>query len=104
MLCIVDFVLVFNIGHSDQFYVNNISLKISEILLLIIIVLIFNFLRFSFVFCIWFGIKFGKKTVHKEKLNKDDVNNKEYFRNILKNYSLVELSYIDDIYNKYFIK
>lgn len=65
--------------------------------MVVIIDAVFSFL---FVSPFWIMIRSIKKAdniIKQESMSKIDfINNKEYYRDILKNYSIVELSYIDD--------
>jgi len=81
-------------------FINNIDTIFFKILIIIaclLVSMIYNVFRFSFIIGVWLSVKLAKRKVFKEKLNKDDFEkNIDYFRNVLKDYSPLELSYIDD--------
>ena len=57
---------------------------------------IFSMLRIFYITIIYFGIKIANKKHYKEKLEKVDFKNDNYYREILPKYSPAVLSYIDD--------
>lgn len=102
--CCIDFFGLFqeaeiNIIDMLKYFLHSFPAR-EEIMIIItgtIITLVANTFKFFFLFGIYFIIKLVNKKLKKEKLSEVDLKKYDgYFRDVLKGYNPVELSYIDD--------
>ena len=93
---ILDFLLIY----SQLDKLNIISIPDNELLnalLVFVLVIFYNIGRYFLVIGIYLCVKLGKRKVNREKLSEMDFkNNNYYFRDIVKQYNPLELSYIDN--------
>lgn len=90
-----------NISDLKNINFQNITLSksityILGILFFIFVAIIGNMIRVFYLTVIYFGIKIANKKHRKDKLEKIDFKNDDYYRDILPKYSPAVLSYLDD--------
>ena len=92
-----------NINISDFQSINFQEITVLEyitnvlgIFFAILVSVIFNMFRVFYLTIIYFGIKIANKEYNKERIEKVDLKNDSYYREILPKYSPAVLSYVDD--------
>ncbi|MBQ2835958.1 MAG: DUF2207 domain-containing protein [Clostridia bacterium] len=69
---------------------------VLSIFFVILVSAIFSMFRVFYLTIIYFGIKIANKKYNKERIEKVDLKNDNYYRDILPKYSPAVLSYVDD--------
>jgi hypothetical protein len=69
---------------------------VLAIFFVILVSVIFSMFRAFYLTIIYFGVKIANKKYNKERIEKVDLKNDSYYRNILPKYSPAVLSYVDD--------
>ncbi len=69
---------------------------VLSIFFVILVSVIFSMFRAFYLTIIYFGIKIANKKYNKERIEKVDLKNDSYYRDILPKYSPAVLSYVDD--------
>lgn len=100
ILSIVVFALAYLwnlISVCSIFQKTNVNVKFIEIIFELMGTVILTVVEFMPIILVKWSIKLGKKSAKKETMSKIDFSkDKGWYREILKDYSLAELSYIDD--------
>ena len=69
---------------------------VLAIFFVILVSVIFSMFRAFYLTIIYFGVKIANKKYNKERIEKVDLKNDSYYRDILPKYSPAVLSYVDD--------
>lgn len=90
-----------NIEEDEKIFFQEMTIKDAieifiSILLLSVVLTAFNMMRVFYLTIIYFGIVIARRKHNRDRIEKIDLKNYNYFRDILPKYSPAVLSYLDD--------